>query len=101
MFKQISTSIIPLACKFLLASTNLGTPDPTKTNVNVDLGDGSGPTTILKDDTAPCDAGADGWQFSDNNQSVTLCGSICDKVKNSPNAKVSIELGCDTQTRVK
>ena len=101
VFKEIAATIVPLACTFLLESTTLGTPDPKKTNVTVDLGDGSGPKVIPKDDTAPCEAGAEGWQFTYNNGAVRLCGSLCSKIQNSENAKVSVTLGCDTQQVVK
>lgn len=97
VFQQIASTITPLACKFKLEQTNLGVPDPNKTNVEIDYG--NGPVTILRDDTAPCNGGADGWQFADNNTAVVLCGPACDMLKNSPNATVSITVGCDAQVK--
>ncbi len=101
VFQSIAATIIPLACKFDLTNTSLGTPDPKKTNVEIDYGDGAGKQVILKDDTAPCEAGANGWQFTDGTKGILLCGAACDKLKQSSSPKVSITLGCDTQTVVK
>ncbi len=99
VFQSIAATIIPLACKFKLQGSNVGTPDPEKTNVSIDVG--QGPQPILKDDTLPCEAGANGWQFVDNDTAVVLCGSACDLVKQNANAQVKITLGCDTQVRIK
>jgi hypothetical protein len=99
VFQSIANTIVPLACKFQLEQTNLGTPDPSKTNVEIDYGDGNGSQTILRDDTAPCESGADGWQFTDNNTAVVLCGATCDMLKASDNADVKITVGCEAQVK--
>lgn len=99
VFDTIATTIVPLACKFSLEQTELGTPDPTKTNVIIDFGDGNGPQTIPQDNSAPCDAGADGWQYTDNNTAIVLCGPTCERLKNSDNASVTITVGCETVVR--
>jgi hypothetical protein len=96
VFDAIAGTIVPLACKFFLAHTNLGTPDPTKTNVEIDFGDGQGPQTIYQDNTAPCDAGANGWQWEVEGEVIRLCGTVCENLKNSPDATVNITVGCDT-----
>jgi hypothetical protein len=97
VFQQIADTIIPLACKFGLESTNLGTIDPTKTNVTFDPGDGSPPEQFFQ---ADCTAGGDGWAFADNNEAIVLCGTACDTVKSSATGRVSIVVGCDTNTPI-
>lgn len=97
VFQKIASTIVPLACKFNLESTNLGKTDPDKTNVVYTPGNGGDPETFFKDDTAPCDSGANGWQFVDNNTAVVLCGAACDKVKADSKGKVQITVGCDTK----
>lgn len=100
VFRSIAASIVPLACTYRLESTqNLGVIDPNRINVAFDPEDGSGVQAILKDDTAPCDAGANGWQFAGNNETIVLCGAICDAVKASPTGRVTITAGCQTRVR--
>ena len=96
VFETIAGTILPLACKFNLKSTDLGTPDPDKTNVMIDFNDGLGPQTIPMDSTAPCDGGADGWQWEVEGEVVVLCGQACEDLKGSPDAVVTITLGCQT-----
>ena len=99
VFQAIAAAIVPLACKFHLEQTNLGSPDPDKTNVQIDYGDGAGQQVIPRDDSAPCEGGANGWQWADNYSAIVLCGPACDKLKSSANAKVSITVGCDAVVR--
>jgi len=98
VFNEIATTIIPLACEFLVESTNLGQIDPGLTNVEYDPQDGTGALTIPMDDTAGCDTGANGWQWSTDFSRVYLCGSWCDAVQSNPNGRVSIVVGCQTIT---
>jgi hypothetical protein len=99
VFETIADTITPLACKFTLEQTNLGTPDPNKTNVLVDYGDGNGPQLIPQDTSQACDAGANGWQWTDNGEVVVLCGPACDNLTASANASVNITVGCNTFVR--
>lgn len=66
--------------------------DPEKVNI-VFTPDGGGPETILRDDTAACDAGANGWQWGPNHETILLCGYAYARVKAANNANVSVELG--------
>jgi hypothetical protein len=95
VFQSIAANIVPLACKFDLEETGIGTPDPAETNVDVDYGDGSGSHTIPRDDTAPCDAGADGWQYTADGKSILLCGAACAALEASDDASVHITVGCE------
>jgi len=96
VFESIAGTIVPMACKFYLEHTDLGTPDPTKTNVEIDFGDGLGPQIIPQDNTAPCDGGANGWQWEVEGEVIRLCGPVCENLKSTPEATVTITVGCAT-----
>jgi hypothetical protein len=51
---------------------------------------------ILRDDSKDCDDGAEGWQYIDDFSKITLCGDICDQVRDEDGA-IRIVLGCPTQ----
>jgi hypothetical protein len=70
--------------------------DLNAVNVDYTPGNGGAVVPILKDDSAPCDQGADGWQYAQNDTKIVLCGSICSTVKNDSKAKIDIVLGCQT-----
>lgn len=96
VFNEIASTIIPLACELLIESTNLGAIDPGETNVEWDPMDGTGSSTILMDDSAPCESGAEGWQWNEDFTRIRLCGGICDTVQNNPNGRITIVVGCQT-----
>jgi hypothetical protein len=62
---------------------------------------GGGEPSCFRQDPAPCDRGANGWQFAkdaagdEDRSRVVLCGAACESVKAEPAAKVDIVLGCD------
>jgi hypothetical protein len=74
-------------------------------SVNVDYyqgGDTTDPTSkveLYRDDTKPCDAGADGWQYIENNTKIRFCGALCDRVHADTNARVIVSLGCAQRVR--
>lgn len=71
--------------------------DPDKVNVSFFRG-GTEEVQLVRDDTAACDGGADGWQYSTDDQSkIVLCGPICDEVRSDPDGRVDIVLGCETR----
>ena len=94
VFQEIAETIVPLGCKFELEQTGLGQPDPNVTNVVIDYGDGAGAGTVWRDETVPCDAGADGWQYTDGGAAIILCGSACEKLQSAQNPDVQITVGC-------
>lgn len=53
---------------------------------------------VRKDDSAACDGGANGWQYSSDHTRIVLCGAICDEVKADEGGEVRIVLGCPTET---
>jgi hypothetical protein len=76
-----------VSCTFPLQSTGLGTVDPTHVNVEV------AGTTILQDPK-------NGWTYDNAAMptSIILHGNACTSAESSVSAKVSILLGCATQT---
>ncbi|HMJ57371.1 MAG TPA: vWA domain-containing protein [Polyangiaceae bacterium] len=85
-----------LTCTFEVPPGPAGLPvDRDKLNVNFTPGGGSA-VPILQDNTAPCDQGADGWQYTDSDTKITLCGPTCAKVKSDSGARIEIVLGCRT-----
>jgi hypothetical protein len=85
-----------LTCTFDVPTGPAGIPvDRDKLNVNFTPGGGT-TIPILQDNTAPCDQGADGWQYTDNDTKIILCGPICAKVKSDLGARIDIVLGCRT-----
>jgi hypothetical protein len=76
-----------VSCTFPIHSAGLGTIDPMKVNVEV------GSKTILQDPN-------NGWTY-DNPKSPTeiiLHGAACAEAKGNLTEKVSVVLGCQTQT---
>lgn len=77
------------------------TVDVTKLNVNYFKNGGTtdaDKTALFRDDTKPCDAGAEGWQFIDaDDTKIRLCGSVCDTVRSDLKASVVVSVGCEGQ----
>jgi hypothetical protein len=86
-----------LSCEFdLPTSDGTGGPlDFSRVNVRYTRGNGTA-TDIPQDPSKPCDAGADGWQYSADRTKVVLCGPMCDELKSDRAAKIDIILGCST-----
>jgi hypothetical protein len=76
-----------VACNFPIQSSGLGTIDPSKVNVEV------GGKTILQDPN-------NGWTYDDpmNPKEIILHGAACAEAKGNLTEKVSVVLGCLTQT---
>jgi len=71
--------------------------DYAKVNVRyARAGDANDIVDILQDPARPCDGGAEGWQYAQDNRKIVLCGSICDDVKADEKARVEVVLGCET-----
>ncbi len=90
-----------LACDFELPTNpsgggvNLG-----QVNVTFTPSQGEGLDVPL-DDSEACDAGAEGWQFSEDRRRILLCGEICDSVRDDLSGQVGIVLGCPTVRRIR
>ncbi len=90
-----------LSCELPIPSE---TPDGKKVDhdlVNVRYSPGSGdPDEIIKkDESKPCDQGANGWQYNADKSMIILCGDACTTIKSDPTAKVDILFGCKSDLR--
>ncbi len=98
IFNTIAAGIVnKLSCEYVVPPPkDGGTIDPTK--VNVKFTPSGGPTDfILQDNNAPCNQGADGWQWDATKTKVLLCGATCDKVKADDGGQIDLEFGCETK----
>jgi hypothetical protein len=75
------------SCNFPIESSGSGTIDPTKVNVEI------GGTTILQDPK-------NGWTYDNptSPKEIILHGAACTEAKGGITEKVSVVLGCQTQT---
>jgi len=86
------------ACERSIPASGGAPFDPKKVNLTFTSSDGKTSRDILQE-TADCDAGADGWKYTADGKKLLLCGAACDAAKSDPGSKVSIEFGCATQVR--
>lgn len=93
--KTVNASV---ACELGIPTVDGQELDPDHVNVKVKSPDGK-TTDVLKDDSAGCDSGANGWQYSQDGTKIVLCGQACDDVKASPDSKVTVEFGCQTKVK--
>jgi hypothetical protein len=68
--------------------------DFSKLNVQYAPTAGADPVQLGQDPDKPCDGGANGWQYTDGNTKIVVCGDACDKVRAA--ASIDIVLGCAT-----
>jgi hypothetical protein len=87
-----------ISCELGLPQPMQGVLDLKLVNVVYSPSDGSGPRVLPQDAHAPCDAGANGWQYADGNQKIKLCGQTCDVVRGDASARVDVVLGCPAQS---
>lgn len=102
VFEEIAKDIASsVACELTIPPPPAGeTLDPKKVNVSYTPGTPPGPPEdILLDDSKPCDAGANGWQYNADKTKVLLCGDACTKVKADLGAKVNVQFGCETKVK--
>jgi hypothetical protein len=52
---------------------------------------------LIRQDERACDAGADGWQYSEDSTKIRLCGPACDSVREDEGGRVDVVLGCPVQ----
>jgi hypothetical protein len=92
---QIAASAV--SCELDMPKPDDGGPlDVAK--VNVDLSGPNGMEPLFQDNSASCNAGADGWQYNADKTKIILCGNACAKYK-SRGTSVSIQLGCRARVR--
>lgn len=97
MFNSIATDIVTtLGCEYPVpAPPNGETLDPNQVNV-LYTPSGSETELIARDTTAGCEEGADGWQWNATEDTILLCGTTCERIKNDPEGDVEIKFGCKT-----
>jgi hypothetical protein len=93
------TSGTALTCDFDVPAPSQGvTVDPNLVNVDYykggDVTNPQSKVELYRDDTKPCDAGADGWQYIDDKTKIRICGQICDQIRADATAHVIVSLGC-------
>lgn len=72
--------------------------DPSKVNLVFTPGGGD-PEEILRD---PSDTGCtSGWQYTNNERQIQLCGDTCDRVRADPDGRIDLIFGCDTNIDVR
>jgi len=97
MAKTIATRV---ACELVIPAPPTGEKlDPAKVNVTYTPSGGGSATVVKKDDSLPCEGGANGWQYNSDNTKILLCGDACKTVQADLGAKVTVEFGCGTITR--
>jgi hypothetical protein len=75
-----------------------GTEETDRDSVNVVYSSSLGmPPRVIPRDDAPCDEGANGWQYAPDLKSVRLCGQACDEARDDPEGRIDVVLGCPVQ----
>lgn len=93
------TSGTALTCDFDVPTPNQGVAvDHNLVNVDYyvggDMTNDQSRVKLYRDDTKPCDMGAEGWPYVDNETKIRICGMVCNQVRADPAAKVIVSLGC-------
>jgi len=82
-----------LTCELKLPKLEAGAVDLS--SINVVFTPHSGRARVLpRDNRAPCDGGADGWQYTGNPEQIRLCGNSCGMVRNDSGGRIDVVLGC-------
>jgi hypothetical protein len=55
------------------------------------------PREVVPQDNRPCDGGANGWQYAEDNTRIRLCGRVCAELKADPEAQLQVLIGCPIQ----
>jgi hypothetical protein len=91
VFRSIAATISPLSCSYAL-SGELDRIDPDRIRVQFDPGNGGAVRDLPRDESRPCESGANGWQLAGS--TVVLCGSTCTDVRASQTGSVAVTAGC-------
>lgn len=82
-----------LSCEFDVPQPNHGgVLDYDQVNVVYVERPGAAEQLIGQDAARPCDAGANGWQYSADRSKIVICGGACQSVRRA--ASIRIALGC-------
>lgn len=100
---QNITGKAALTCEFVVPQGQDGAEVDTST-VNVDyykggnLTDAAAKVELFRDDTKPCEEGANGWQYIENETKIRLCGEPCTEVHADTSAQVVVSVGCEQRS---
>lgn len=91
--QDLKNALTQISGTVLSCELDVPTPEPGKeinyNDVKVYLNGGE----VTKDESKPCDQGANGWQFNQDKSKIFLCGTTCDDAKQQ-GASLKINLGC-------
>ena len=73
------------------------TIDPARVNVSQTPSAGGTPKDLVQDNSKPCDAGANGWQYNADKTKILLCGDACKVMREDPGTRVDVAFGCKTR----
>jgi hypothetical protein len=86
---------VALSCNYAIPEAPRGAVlDPAKVNVLFSPPGGE-PELLGQSANGPCN---EGWQYSDDQTQIRLCGSTCEKVRSSEGS-LTLQFGCATQVR--
>jgi von Willebrand factor type A domain len=78
------------------ANADGGMLDPER--LNVVYSPSNAPAEVVPQDMrSACDAGADGWQYSEDMTKIRLCGPTCQRVREDQGGRVDVVIGCPSQ----
>lgn len=100
VFEEIAKTLASkVACELTVPPPPTGEKlDPDKVNV-VWTPTGGKSEDVLQDKSKPCDAGANGWQYSPDGTKILLCGAACTKAQADLGSKLTVEFGCSTKVK--
>lgn len=100
VFEEIAKTLASkVACELTIPPPPAGEKlDPDKVNVVWTPTSGKS-EDVLQDKSKPCDAGANGWQYSADGTKILLCGDACAKAQADLGSKLTVEFGCSTKIK--
>jgi hypothetical protein len=86
---------LALSCSYAIPDAPLGAVlDPTK--VNLLFTPAGGQLELIGQ--SPNGGCSEGWQYSEDQSQIRLCGSTCERIRNSEGT-LDLQFGCSTQVR--
>ena len=86
-----------LSCELDLPAPEDGELDLDLVNVVYSPAGDVEPRLFYQDTASPCDAGADGWQYTADNTKIRLCGPACETARADMGGRIDVVLGCPAQ----
>lgn len=100
--QALSEALGAIVGEAITCELDIPVPEPGEqvdlNRLNVIHSTSNGEAAVVPQDTrAPCDGGANGWQYNEDQTQIRLCGDICNTVRADENARVDVVLGCPVQ----